>query len=224
MKCSNVKQRLDDFIDGLLGAIEQEAIVQHLLDCKACSDELAISQHLLLELRSIPVPEPRKGYEDRVFDFLHTRELPSRQHYPRWFATGFATAAIAFVALWLLFVPGSVQQDENQSIVTIQLAPQQVRKISLVFNSPIQIKQAILSLELPDNIELAGYANRRSLEWKTDLKAGTNRLTLPLIARGNSSGIIRASITHADKTRAFQIQVKTIPSSTQRSVNIPLTT
>lgn len=224
MKCSNVQQRLDDFIDGLLSTIEQEAIVQHLLDCKTCSDELAISQHLLLELRSMPVPEPRKGYEDRMFDFLHTRELPSKQHYPRWFATGFATAAIAFVALWLLFAPGSVQQDKPQSVVTIELVPLQVHKVSLVFNSPVYIKQAILRLELPDNIELAGYADRRSLEWKTDLKAGTNRLTLPLVARGNSSGAIRASITHAGKTRVFQIQVETIPSSTQRNVNIPLAT
>jgi hypothetical protein len=217
MHCNDIQRQLDDYLDCNLSGPEQSAIDQHLQRCHVCRAKFAQAQRLKLALHTMPVTPPRRGYEQRVLGFLQTPPHPSpRFHVPLWFATGFATAMFMIVALWFMLSPGN-RPDKQISAVTLHVIPQQIRKVDLIFNSPAHIQRAILRIELPADVELEGYEQRRILEWQTELKQGSNRLSLPLIAKGQSDGTLTASISAKGKTRTFRVHIVTTNASSQRT-------
>ncbi|MGD8784222.1 MAG: zf-HC2 domain-containing protein [Thioalkalispiraceae bacterium] len=218
MKCESVIAQLDDYLDNELSAQEHEAIVQHLQQCESCQTEFQATQNLLEELGKLDVPAPRPGYEERVLRFLHEdRPQQKQRHTPRsmpvWFATGFVTAALAIFAV--LFISNSpiLEPDAPMPVMTVELQPLQTRNVDLVFSSPREIHNASLRIELPEGTEIAGYPNQQSLEWKTNLKSGTNRLSLPLIIKHKSGGKLFARISHGGQTRTFELNVIALPAS-----------
>ena len=221
MHCRDAQRQLDDYLDNNLPATERAAVAQHVSHCQVCQQVFTQAQQMVLALRAMPVAPPRAGYEQRVLKFLHhDAATPVRRHHtPLWFATGFATAMLALFAVWFLFVTPAVEHEQSVAAITLHVVPQQVRKVDLVFNSPKQISQATLRIELPADVELEGYATRRVLEWQADLKQGTNRLSLPLIAKSQSGGTLTATISHNGRKRTFQINIVTNGKSSQR---IPL--
>lgn len=161
---------------------------------------------------------PRAGYVQRVLGFLHApaAKPTPRSHIPLWFATGFATAMLAVFAVWFMLSMPTRLPQETVSAITLHVVPQQIRKVDLVFNSPAHIQQATLRIELPAGVELNGYAQRRVLQWQTELKQGSNRLSLPLLATGNVGGTLTATISHEGKTRTFKVNIVTNGASSQR--------
>lgn len=222
MHCEDTLRQLDEYLDGSLPIDPHSAITRHLQYCPGCRRKYEQAQQLLLALHTMPVAPPRAGYAQRVTGFLHTAtEKPApRLHIPLWFATGFATAMLAVFVVWfMLSTPTSRLSGTAVSSVTLHVVPHQVRKVDLVFNSPVHIQQATLRIELPAGIELDGYAQQHFLQWQTELKQGSNRLTLPLIVKGNVDGTITASLSHKGKTRTFKVNIVTNGASSQR---IPL--
>jgi anti-sigma factor RsiW len=221
MHCEDTQRQFDDYLDGNLPTARHDAITVHLQHCADCRHKFEQAQQLLLALHAMPVAPPQQGYAQRVTGFLHTSEKPApRLPIPLWFTTGFATAILAVFAVWfMLSTPTTRLPGTTVSAITLQVVPHQVRKVDLVFNSPAHIQQATLRIELPAGVELDGYAQRRVLQWQTELKQGSNRLSLPLIAKGNVGGTLTASISHKGKIRTFKINIKTNGASSQR---IPL--
>lgn len=221
MKCESVTIRIDDYLDDEMSQPEREAMAQHLLDCESCRAEYQSSHNLLEQLNSLDIPEPRAGYQQRVLQFLENRKDKVSTHRPLsmpiWFAAGFSTAAVAILAVLFTFNSPLFDQHEPMPVLTVELQPLQVRKVELVFNSPTQLQNASIRIELPQGTEIAGYPNRETLEWKTSFKQGSNRLSLPLIVKEKSGGTLYAKITHAGQTRIFELNVVAIPASSRYS-------
>jgi len=221
MHCEDTQRQLDEYLDGSLPTARHEAITGHLQHCAGCRQQFEQAQHLLLALHTMPVTPPREGYAQRVLSFLPKPAAKPlrRSPVPLWFGAGFATAMLAVLAMWfVLSLPGR-QPVETVAAISLQVIPQQLHTVALVFNSPNHIQQATLRIELPAGIELNGYANQRTLQWQTDLKQGSNRLMLPLLVKGNTGGVLTASISHQGKTRTFKVNIVTNSASSQR---IPL--
>jgi len=85
----------------------------------------------------------------------------------------------------------------------------QARTVKLVFEAPMDLAEVTLSVELPENVELEGYAGQRQLVWQTSLNKGQNILALPVIAIGNGQGELVAQLSYGDKTKQFHIVLKT---------------
>lgn len=223
MLCENSQRQLEEYLDGSLPASEHAAITRHLQQCAGCRQVFEQAQQLLSALQTMPVAPPQPGYAQRVTSFLRTTtEKPvSRLRTPVWFATGFATAMVlAMFGVWFMVSMSTRLPEATVSAITLHIVPHQVRKVDLVFNSPNRIQHATLRIELPAGVELDGYAQRRVLQWQTELKQGSNRLSLPLIATGSHDGTLTASISHQGKTRMFKVNIVTNGASSQR---IPLT-
>ncbi len=221
MHCEDTLRQLDEYLDGSLPKDPHNAITRHLQYCPGCRQKYEQAQQLLLALHTMPVAPPRAGYTQRVTGFLHISEAPiHRLRTPLWFATGFATAMLTVFVVWfMLSMPTNRLSETAVSTVTLHVVPHQVRKVDLVFNSPIHIQQATLRIELPAGVELAGYAQQHFLQWQTELKQGSNRLTLPLIVKANVGGTLTASLSHEGRTRTFKVNIVTNGASSQR---IPL--
>lgn len=209
MNCTQFNNMQHDFLDGNLSPIQQEAVTKHLNECDACRQQHVQLKAMLRHLRDIPAPAPRPGFEKRVLGFLQTKDKPATPKQTHWFAAGFGSALAAGLAMWLVFSPGVMQPNNEVSEISIVLVPEQTKKVSLVFNSPHDITDATLTLQFSNEIELAGYPGKQQLQWQTALKKGTNRLNLPLIAKGKTGGQLLARITRDGKTKTFRVNINT---------------
>jgi hypothetical protein len=77
--------------------------------------------------------------------------------------------------------------------------------IRLVFHSNEDLTGVTFSLEMPKNIELAGYGGKRQIVWQGALAKGNNLLVLPVIARDSIGGSLVAGLRHGQKNRQFNL-------------------
>jgi hypothetical protein len=90
----------------------------------------------------------------------------------------------------------------------VTAALNEVRAVDLELASPRALEDAEIELELDGAIELEGYAGLRELSWRTDLDAGANRLSLPVIVRGPEGGFVRVVVRDGDSERSFTVAVR----------------
>ncbi len=215
MKCEDIK--IDDYLDRRLMISEQLAVEQHIAKCSACASKLESAESLLLALRDLPLPAPSNNFEQRVFAEVRRqyKKQPRQQHRFN-FASGFATAAVASLAIWFvssIYIP-EIQTIEQPASVSITMnQPQTVR---LMFDSEKEIQLVKLSIDLPDNMELDGYPGRNSLSWQTSLHKGQNVLALPVMAVKSGEGELLARLSYGDKLKTFRLVLKTNMDGVQR--------
>jgi hypothetical protein len=98
-------------------------------------------------------------------------------------------------------------QTSRIDVTQVSVAMNVEEEIRLVFNSKENLDSVTFSLEMPNNIELAGYGNKREIIWQGDLSKGSNLLVLPVIARDLEGGLVVASIRHGQNKRQFNLQL-----------------
>ncbi|MDH5766644.1 MAG: zf-HC2 domain-containing protein [Gammaproteobacteria bacterium] len=206
MNCSETRVRLDDYYDDELSVLEFRAVNEHLASCDECKHELQAVDALRQALRDMPVAEVDDEFENRIFGEV-------RKHYSgassSRFAAGFMTAMAAGLALWFatsIFIPQLPVDDASQ---VVMVALNDAYEVRLKFDAPVDLEQVTLSIDLPDNIELEGYADRKELTWQTQLKQGQNILALPLKAVAIGEGELVAQLFYGDKSRSFRVILKT---------------
>jgi hypothetical protein len=82
------------------------------------------------------------------------------------------------------------------------------RAMNIAIDTETALSGATVSLTLFGGIELDGYANQRHLSWTTDLDAGVNKLTLPIIALGDAGGQVIVQLDHPDKQQEFLVNLR----------------
>ncbi len=95
-----------------------------------------------------------------------------------------------------------------------------VQKIELLFNSPADLRDARISIDLPPHVDLAGFPGERTISWTENIRQGNNVLALPLTAHQLSQGQLVARIEHDGKTKSLYIQVivtTTTPAGSRQS-------
>jgi len=201
MNCTDINTHIDEYLDGQLSAEDTLAFEEHTGNCDSCRKIVDDSKAMLSGLKSIEVPEPSINFESRVFS--EVRRQHSENHRFK-FAAGFSTAVAASLAIWFtstFFIPGGVV-DEPQ---VIAVAMNEVQTVRLMFDSETDFKQVSLSIDLPDNMQLDGYPERRVLAWETSLKKGQNILALPLMAIEQGQGELVARLNYGGKEKILRV-------------------
>jgi hypothetical protein len=159
-------------------------------------------------LRDYPAPSAPAGFYDRAI--ARAVEENTRRKRRRWLLSGFGSAIAATLAIWVmsgvLFTGPSLPQPDEM-IPGVTMALEEPRTVNLVFASADALDQAMLTVILPDGIELAGFPGQREISWETSLAAGKNRLPLKLIALTPAGGEIVARLQHEDRDREFRLRV-----------------
>jgi len=206
MNCETCYQQLDDFLDGALAEDERMAVEEHRAACSACEHDHQQAVALLAKLQQFVVPQPRPGFEQRMFAPLDsTADTRNGLH---WFPASIGGAIAAMLVMWLSVFFQADNTQEGLQQLTIEIDTLQTKTVQLVFNSPGHFKQAMFVIELPKNLELLGYPGDRVLSWTSPLKKGRNSLALPLFATGIVTGDIVARLTQGDKSKEFRMRVK----------------
>ncbi|VAW95092.1 hypothetical protein MNBD_GAMMA23-450 [hydrothermal vent metagenome] len=224
MECRQIHKMIDEMLSGTASHVQLQVVEQHITGCEQCHEHLHTSRELSLSLRAMEIPEPSADFAERVFSALDEVETKKPRH---WFAAGFGSAIAASIVFWFVFFQtGNLQQSgfeqSFQLSATVEMVPNEVKRVSLVFNAVESIEMATISIELPEHVVLKGYPSRRIISWKTSLKQGTNRLSLPLIASQVMQGSVVARLTRGKQVRAFkiQLQAKNTIVGSLKSVNV----
>lgn len=116
-------------------------------------------------------------------------------------------AAIA----WALLVPGytpTIPELEAATTPQVTLALYEPHDVNIAVDTPSPLADAEIRVVLTGAIELDGFANQRELRWRTNLDAGANQLTLPIIATGTGGGQLLVEVHHGQKRRTFVVDVR----------------
>ncbi len=210
MECTQIHKMIDEMLSGTASHVQLQVVERHVAGCEQCNEHLHASRELSLSLRAMEIPEPSADFETRVFSALDKVATKTPSH---WFAAGFGSAVAASVMFWFVFFQnnGFQQQTIEQGLqvsATVVMVPQEVKQVSLIFNAAEPIEMATISIELPEHVMLKGYPSRRVISWKTSLKSGTNRLSLPLIADRPMQGAVVAKLTRGSQIRTFKIKLQ----------------
>jgi anti-sigma factor (TIGR02949 family) len=209
MNCTDINQHIDGYLDRELSSLQAQAFDQHVSRCSECTEKVEAERQLRSVLQGMPVPPPSADFKKRVF--ARVREEYPREpqhHYAMPFATGFASVAVFGLTLWLM---GGMQATdpvlEPAQLVTV--AVNQSQSVRLVFDADSAIERAELSVDLPDNVRLAGYPGRNKLSWETSLQKGQNVLELPVQVTNEGRGELRTQLSYHNKVKSYQFVVDT---------------
>ena len=201
MECRDFALQLDDWLDGRLDAIRQKAVQEHLGRCPSCRGHHQHAVAVREAVRALCPPAPHPSFVEQALSRA-TRPVAGSAH-PAWRPVlGMALAASLVLGVAL----GAFLAMRAEPVQTVVLTLERPETVRLMFNSAKPMKAAMLSLALPENIELVGYGNRRELSWQTDLLEGGNLLQLPLIARGTARDELVARLSHGDSSKTFRLK------------------
>jgi len=137
----------------------------------------------------------------------------SRRQRNKWMLTGFGAAIAATIAVWMIggmLLNDPQLPDAEMTIPGVTMALAEPRTVNLVFASATALDSAILTVSLPDGIELDGFPGQREITWETSLNEGKNLLPLTLVALTPAGGELLARLEHEDRDRTFRLRVDVI--------------
>lgn len=211
MNCESVV----DLLTGSVGSATAEnrrAAREHASACPECRAAV-MSVHALRLMSVSPVSEAPPG----AFERMLSRVAAGQDRVPRsparfWqgVAVGAALAAgMAFAAIAWLPERGAAVLGDAAASATPQLSLKvnESRDVSITLTTGEALEDAEIHVSLNGSIGLRGYAGERDLKWLADLDAGTNQLTLPIVATGAEGGQLLVEVTHSGKRRTFLVDV-----------------
>jgi hypothetical protein len=202
MRCEDIEELLNEHGDAAVTPAQRDDVDAHLATCDDCSTAwqaaLALSQH-----RALPTPAASAALLAKIAAIRPPTAVKKRMS-PWVAAVGGALAAgIALVA----FDYFRAADTDVRAVPSLTMSLNETRDVSV----NIEVPQAFMDVEvrvlLAGGIELEGLRGRRELKWTTDLQAGINRLTLPIVAADGSGGKILVAVGHGDNQRAFVVQI-----------------
>jgi hypothetical protein len=168
-------------------------------------------QKLRAGLSAMPVPEPRRGFVDRVLANASSRKSPevrgiraAIRRPATWWAAG-AGALAATLAWMALFIHSGAVHEPN-----LVLALNESRNVPLVIEAERDLDGATIRLSVTGSIGLAGYGEQHEIKWTTSLKQGANLLSLPVFARAPGDGSVVAEIEHEGRTRRLSMALHVV--------------
>jgi tetratricopeptide (TPR) repeat protein len=133
MTCQDVRERLDDYVDGALAEPEKLSVGTHLASCAECRDEERALRALLADVAALP---REKAPERDLWPGIAARLRPNVAAFPRraalWRPVTLAAAAAVLVALssavtWRLAQPGTPQTarrgTDGPAVTLVSLTP-----------------------------------------------------------------------------------------------------
>lgn len=172
------------------------------------SDADKRDREVLELLKDYPMRDASAGFYDRAL--VRATHESTRRQRNRWLMTGFGSAIAAGIVLWFIggvFVNTSAPTTPDASIPGITMTLEEPRTVNLVFASKTALDGAMLTVTLPEGIELAGFPGQREISWETSLVEGRNLLPLKLVALTPAGGDVLARLEHDDRGRTFRLRV-----------------
>jgi hypothetical protein len=217
MKCEEMMDTIPGMMAGTLSPGQLADGGRHLVDCQPCNDALRGAGALALlksRLMARDTGEAPPGLYEKILAEIDT-PIESTQPGGRfwWGATFGGAIAAAFFAAALLLgwvaLPTSAPSDVGAETAVFRVALGERRNMDLAIETDRVLEGARISILLAGGVELDGFGSRRELAWTSDLKAGVNKLSLPVVAIGQDGGQVIVRLSHPHSEQVFVVRLKT---------------
>lgn len=207
MNCELALELLTGVGDGAT-AEDRRLAREHAAACSECRAAV-VSVHALRLVSVLPVPAAPPGAFDRMMSRVSSGQS-SAPRAPARFWLGVGVGAALAAGLAVAVVTGWSLSSDAGDVVTPQLSLRvnETRDVSISLTTDEALRDAEIHVSLNGAIGLQGYAGERELKWHADLDAGTNQLTLPIVATGTQGGQLLVEVTHGGKRRTFLVNVQ----------------
>lgn len=212
MTCTQLTEKLDDYVDDLMDQAASATLAAHIEGCDDCQQVLASEHRLresLTDYGESTMPQPDAAFFDRTL--AKATRSGTRRQRNRWVMTGVGGTIAAGLALWMLGGMFLKTPDIAESgIPAIAMTLEEPRTLNLVFSSASALANATMTVVLPQGVEVEGFAGQREITWMTSLTEGKNVLPLTLIATSPHGGELMATLRHEGDDRTFRVRVTVI--------------
>lgn len=204
MQCDYFQSKLDEAIDGSLAEYETRTLRLHMQQCAHCLGAYRARQHLLERLSHWPTPPMDAQLAQRILHGIQRR----RSRYIQGFAV--AASVLFFVAALTLvqFQSFSTSQMPLAQTPTPVNVPQQV---NFLVQAGKNLEDVQFMVQLPQDVELAGFPGKSQLVWQGRLKKGDNLLTLPVITKtspiATPQGEIVMRVEHQTRIKILKVRL-----------------
>lgn len=204
MTCDDVQTKLGAFAGGDLSAPERTVVRAHIDGCEDC--RLALRGiEALAELRDRPAEAAPDGLFERVVE--RAVAAPPRPADNRfWQGAGVGALAASLMALALFFSWSASPVPEDRPVEFV-VSLDEPRQMNIAFETDRALEGATITILLAGSVEIDGYGSQRELSWSEDLDAGTNRLSLPVIASGFEGGQMVVRLEHPLSEQVFIVRL-----------------
>ena len=202
MECWTVNKLLQDYIDGKLISTDARSVFDHHKKCPSCAEQYTDALAVIEILRGVRVPPSSPGFSTRVIEHATRSENPGPVRLLPYVASGIAASLIAFFLLVSSFF-NPVVEDQSMPIV---LMGGGLQTIKVAIDSGQSIDSVELSIDISDNLAIAGYENQKSINWNSKLSQGVNVIALPVSAIALGDGIITTLVLLNGDEKVFLIK------------------
>ncbi len=204
MQRDDVTARLGAYADGALSTSESLVVRAHIEACDDCRLALR-GVEALAEIRDRPVEAAPDGLFERVVErAVATPPQPEANRF--WHGAGVGALAASLLALAMFFgwsdAPAPVDRPA-EFVVSLD----EPRQMNIAFETDRALEGATITILLAGSVEIDGYGSQRELRWSENLDAGTNRLTLPVIASGFEGGQMVVRLEHPLSEQVFVVRL-----------------
>jgi hypothetical protein len=209
MNCESVTETIPGIVSGSLPATQLADSRRHIAECQSCREALRGAEALAM-LKSRDTGDVPAGLFDQVRTELARAPARGRVDRRFWLGAGLGGAvaaslfAVALMAGW--FGPPA---NDAPEVAEFLVALSEPRMMDIAIEADRPLHNARISVFLAGGVELDGYGRRRELSWATDLKAGVNRLSLPVLAVDEGGGQVLVRLSHPQSEQLFAVRLKT---------------
>jgi len=209
MKCEDIVELAQSGESGVMDETGRQFVVEHVAQCSECQDAIRAVEAARW-LRNQEVEPASDDLFTRTMGAVVSQGQPaSKRDLGFWMGTGVggAIAAALFavvVALGLLGSP-TPQDTRNAQFYVSMTEP---RELNIAIDANSELRNAKVTVSVFGGVELAGYASQRLLTWNTDLDAGVNKLSIPIIALDKSGGQVIVRLEHPDSHQEFLVKLR----------------
>ncbi len=209
MKCEEVVELAQSGESGVMDETGRQFVLEHIAQCADCQDAIRAVEATRW-LRNQPIEPANDALFSKVMGVVAQQSVSDHERGTGfWIGTGVGSAvAAAFfaavISLGLLGTPATQDSGPTEFFVSLT----ESRDVNIAIDIDSELSGATLSVTLFGGIELSGYDGERHLSWTTDLEAGVNKLTLPIVAVDEFGGVLLVEVKHENGRRSFQIDLK----------------
>lgn len=207
MKCDIVADYIPEIVAGSLTTAVLAECKRHIADCDECGQALRGAQGLA-ELTYRETGDMPEGLFERIqAEVLDDAGAGDGKRF--WLGSAFG-GAIAATVFGVAIAFGWVGSEPAVSpeVAEFVVAVDERRVMDLAIESERALEGASISILLSGGVTLDGYDDRRELTWNTDIRAGVNKLSLPIRAINGQGGRMVVRLSHPDSEQVFLVNVR----------------
>jgi len=224
MNCEHFVDTLHAWLDGQLDAAEAAAMHAHAGCCRGCSLAAMDERIVRSALRELQVPPLRPDFRREALRAARVAGRTLRrkmlQHDVRIAALAASSAiAVLLFAAAQMPIPRVALHDFDtvsaDNVEVYAVTAGEVQALRLRIQSPRDFEGVRFSVELPDDVALAGQPGVRAITWEGSLRKGSNVLELPLLAQAGATGRVATRVAWREFERELEAQLVSVPPGTR---------